>query len=183
MSSNAPIQPWQLYRNCTQLHTFDCPDCVNIVCTLDEIQERMEQLSNEEMKREAKYDFEYSVQHTIEWSRHNLHAAQKNDAKNKIISKMKNDEAFCTFDSGQKVFPQEFRESQNRYFAKKGMSVLVGSFVSKTSTKNAIVSGPNSPEYYTEFCILALSNASQTDLDSLSGSELIIKEFKKIMGI
>ena len=35
------------------------------------------------------------------------------------------------------------------------------------------------PSFNTESYILALTNASQTDLDSLSGSEIIIKQFKE----
>ncbi|CAF2080769.1 unnamed protein product, partial [Rotaria magnacalcarata] len=113
---------------CTQSHTFDRPDCINIIQTLDEIGERIKKISQEEIKRKTQYDFENTAQHIIEWSRHNLRAAQQNTAKSKIISKMKSDEAFCTFDWGQKILPQEYRESQSTYFGKKGMSVLVGSF-------------------------------------------------------
>ncbi|CAF4181776.1 unnamed protein product [Rotaria magnacalcarata] len=174
-----PICPEQ-HRNCTQSHTFDCSDCVNIIRTIDEIQEKIEKLSNEEVKREAKYDFDNAAQHIIEWSRHNLRAAQQNDAKSKIISKMQDDEAFCTFDWGQKILPQEFRESQNTYFGKKGMSVLIGSFVWKNSSKAAATTTSNSTTAFnTESYILTLTNASQTDLDSLSGSEIIIKQLKE----
>ena len=35
------------------------------------------------------------------------------------------------------------------------------------------------PSFNTESYIPALTNASQTDLDSLSGSEIIIKQFKE----
>ena len=107
------------HSRCTQSHTFDCPDCINIIRTLDEIGERIQKISQEEIKRETQYDFENAAQHIIEWSRHNLRAAQQNTAKNKIISEMKSDEAFCTFDWGQKILPQEYRENQSTYFGKK----------------------------------------------------------------
>ncbi|CAF3375308.1 unnamed protein product, partial [Rotaria socialis] len=146
-----PICPEQ-HRNCTQSHTFDCSDWVNIIRTIDEIQEKIEKLSNEEVKREAKYDFDNAAQHIIEWSHHNLRAAQQNDAK----------------------------KSQNTYFGKKGMSVLIGSFVWKNSSKTAATTTSNSTTAFnTESYILTLTNASQTDLDSLSGSEIIIKQFKE----
>ena len=94
----------QYCSKCTQAHSFDCHDCLNIIRTLDEIDEK---ISDEEFKRETQYDFENAAQHIIECSRHNIRAAQQNAAKNKIISEMKSDEAFCTFDWGQKILPQE----------------------------------------------------------------------------
>ena len=168
------------HSNCSRSHNSDCSDCVNVICTLDEIKKRIEYISNEEIKRETKYDFDNTSQHIIEWSRHNLRAAQQNDAKNKIISQMKNDEAFCTFDWGQKILPQEFRESQNMYFGETGMLVLVGSFVWKNQpTTNSATGSICTPSYNTVPYILALTNAPQTDLDSLSGSEIIIKQLKE----
>ena len=131
-----------------------------------------------EIKIEAQYDFENAVQHIIEWSRHNLRATQQNTAKNNIISKIGSDEAFCTFDWGQKVLPQEYQEGQSTYFGKKGMSVLVGSFLWKNSTADTVVSGAAcSPPMHTESYILALTSTAQTDLDTLSTSEIILKQF------
>ena len=93
---------------------------------------------------------------------------------------MKSDEAFCTFDWGQKILPQEFREKQSTYFGKKEMSVLVGSIVWKDSTAIAAGSSFTSTfSWCTEPYILALTNAAQTDLDSLSASEIILKQFKE----
>ena len=133
-------------------------------------------ISNEEIKSETKYDFDNASQHLVDLSRHNLRTAQQNYAKTKIISQMKTDEAFCTFDWSQKILPQEFRERQNTYFGRAGMSVLVGSFVWKNPTMTtSATDSACMPSFNTESYILALTNASQTDLDSLSGSEIIIK--------
>ncbi|CAF3815144.1 unnamed protein product, partial [Rotaria magnacalcarata] len=165
---------------CTQAHTSDCPDCINISRTLDEIGEMIKQISNEEFKRETKYDFDNASQHIIEWSRHNIRGARQNEAKNQIISQIGDDEAFCTFDWGQNILPQEFRGKQSTYFGKKGMSVLVGSFVWKnSSTITATTTSPSTPTFYTESYILAITNAAQKDLDSLSANEIIIKQFKE----
>ena len=166
--------------NCSHPHNSDCPDCINIICTLDEIRKRIKTINNEEIKMATKYDFDNASQHIVEWSRHNLRAAQQNDAKNKIISQMKTDEAFCIFDWGQEILPQEFRERQNAYFEKAGMSVLVGSFVWKNQPMTTSATDPACmPSFNSESYILALTNASQTELDSLSGSEIIIKQFKE----
>ncbi len=170
----------QHYCECTRQHVTMCSDCINIIVTLDEISEKINKIADEELKCETKYDFEHASQHIIEWSRHNLRAACQNDGKNKIISQMRDDEAFCTFDWGQKILPQEFRESQSAYFGKRGMSVLVGSFVWKKSSENAeTTSSSSESSFQTESYILALTNAAQTDLDSLSAYEIILKQFQK----
>ena len=60
------------------------------------------------------------------------------------------------------------------------MSVLVGSFVWKNSTATAAGSSFTSTlSLCTESYIPALTNAAQTDLDSLSASEIILKQFKE----
>ena len=128
------------YSKCTRSYSFDYLDCLNIIRTFDEITEKSKKISHEEIKREIQYDVENAAQHVIEWSRHNLRATQQNGAKNKIISGMKSDEAFCTFDSDQKILPQQYREKQNTYFGKKGMSVLIGSFIWNNSTTDVVVS-------------------------------------------
>ena len=46
------------YRNRSHPHNSDCPDFINIICTLDEIGEEIEMISNEEIKRETKYNFD-----------------------------------------------------------------------------------------------------------------------------
>ncbi|CAF5030953.1 unnamed protein product, partial [Rotaria sp. Silwood1] len=96
---------------------------------------------------------------------------------------MDDDEAFCTFDWGQKILPQEHREAQSAYFGKKGMSVLVGSFVWKDSAQRlastaTTTTSLSSRTYSTESYIVAITNAAQTELDTLSAGEIITKQFK-----
>lgn len=170
---------------CSQEHRSVCSDCMNIIQTLDEIKQKIDHVSDTELRNELKFDFDNAAEHIIEWSRHNLRAVQQDKAKTTIVSQMGVDEAFCTFDWGQKILPQEHRESQKKYFGKKGMSVLVGSFVWKDNplplSNEAEVSTSTSsvPTFSTQSYILALTNASQTELDTLSASEIILKEFKK----
>ena len=91
-----PKCPMQ-HCNCSHLHNSDCPDCINIICAPDEIRERIETISTEEIKRKIKYDFDMAYQHTVERSRHDLRAVQQNDSKKRIISQMKTHEAFLHF--------------------------------------------------------------------------------------
>lgn len=172
----------QHYSNCTRQHTSNCPDCVNIIATLDEIMQKIDKIADKEIQCEAKFDFDNSLQHIVEWSRHNIRAVRQDSEKKSIISKMGNDEAFCTFDWGQKILPQKYREPQSAYFGKRGMSVLVGSFVWKdqsSSLATAVTTNAVPPPIFsTQSYILALTNAAQTELDTLSAAEIITKQFK-----
>lgn len=172
------------YSKCNHIHTTNCSDCMNIIQTLDEIKQKIEIISDPDSQAEVKYDFENASEHIVEWSRHNVRAVQQDCEKTKIISKMETDEAFCTFDWGQKILPQEYRESQKKYFGKKGMSILVGSFVWKdgssfTAIDNAATTiSSSAPAFSTKSYIVALTNASQTEIDTLSAGEIILKQFK-----
>ena len=171
------------YSNCSHAHVLDCPECINIILTLDEISRNIEKIADKDTQREVRFDYENASEHIVEWSRHNLRAARQDAEKKSVISQMGQDEAFCTFDWGQKILPQDYREAQNTYFGKRGMSVLVGSFVWKnplplpaTTITNAIT--VSAPTFSTESYILAFTNAAQTELDSLSAGEIITKQFK-----
>ena len=79
---------------------------------------------------------------------------------------MDEDEAFCTFDWGQKSLPQKHRETQTIYFGKKKeCRFLWGSFVWKaqvsrlTSTPTTTTS-ISPPTYSTESYIVAISDAA-----------------------
>ena len=48
----------QYCSKCTQAHSFDCHDCLSIIRTLDEIDEKIKKISDEEFNRETQYDLE-----------------------------------------------------------------------------------------------------------------------------
>ena len=100
----------EYYSNCNHTHTAHCPDCINIIITLDEISQQIPKVGNKDFEREARFDFENASEHIVEWSHHNLRAARQDTEKKSIISQMEEDEAFCTFDWGQKILPQKHRE-------------------------------------------------------------------------
>ena len=96
---------------------------------------------------------------------------------------MDQDEAFCMFDWGQKFLPQEYRETQSTYFGKRGILVLVGSFVWKDSmpplaTTIVTITTFSPTTFFPESYILAFTSAVQTGLDSLSAGEIITKRLK-----
>jgi hypothetical protein len=171
------------HSNCNHVHAAHCPDCINIIVTLDEISQKIQKITDNDTGREARFDFDNASEHIVEWSRHNLRAARQDAEKKSTILQMDEDEAFCTFDWGQKILPQEHREAQSTYFGKKGMSVLVGSFIWKAQVprlaSTAITTTNLSPPTYsTKSYIVAITDAAQTELDSLSAGEIITRQFK-----
>ena len=160
-----------------------CSEYLNIIRTLDEIKENVDKISDPELHAEVKYDFENAAEHIIEWSRHNIRSTQQDHEKTKIISKMEVDVAFCTFDWSEKSLPQEYRESQKKYCGKKGMSVFIGSFVWKNESTSpvenyATTSTSSTRIFATESYIVALTNASQTEIETLGADEIILKQFQ-----
>ena len=162
---------------------MDCPDCIIIILTHDEISQTIEKITDKDIQREVKFGYENALEYIVEWLRHNLCATRQDAEKKFIISQMNQDEAFCMFDWGQKFLPQEYREAQSTHFGKRSMLVLVGSFVCKDSmpplatTMTPITTfSPNT--FSTESYILAFTSAVQRGLDSLSAGEIITKQLK-----
>ena len=171
------------HSNCSHVHTSHYPDSINIIVTLDEINQKIQKIVDKDLEHEAKFDFENASEHIIEWSRHNLLAARQDTEKKSTILQMDEDEAFCTFDWRQKILPQKHREAQTTYFGKKGMSIFVSSFVWKNQvprlTSTSTTTTSVSPlTYSTESYIVAITHAAQTELDPLIASEFITKQFK-----
>lgn len=163
--------------DCAVAHTSHCVDCMNVICTLDEISQNIGKIADKDSQLETLFDFDNASEHVIEWSRHNLRAARQDMEKKRIIAQMKDDEAFGTFDWAQKVLPQEYREAQRQYFGKTGMSVFVGSFVWKAGQQQSPTTADSSATYSTASYIVALDSAAQTELDSLSVGEIVTRQF------
>ena len=96
---------------------------------------------------------------------------------------MEDNEAFCTFDWRQKFCLRSIEKLKVRTLAKKAMSVLVGSFVWKDSTTKlantaTITTSLSHSSYCTESYIVAITDAAQTEVDTLSAGEIITKQFR-----
>ena len=165
------------------MHVLGCPDCIIIILTHDEISQNIEENTDKDIQREVKFGYENASEYIVKWSRHNLRATRQDAEEKFIISRMDQDEAFCVFDWGQKFLSQEYREAQSTYFGRRGMLVLVRSFVWKDSmpplaTTMTTITTFSPTTFSTESYILPFTSAVQTGLDSLSASEIITKQLK-----
>ncbi|CAF4591160.1 unnamed protein product [Rotaria sp. Silwood2] len=99
---------------------------------------------------------------------HRVRAAQQEIQKKKYIDQMDETTAFLTVDWSQKILPQQFREGQTAYFGKKGMSLLVGSFVFKDPSHDKLIS---------KTYMVALTKCSQSEFETLCAAQLILEQF------
>ena len=138
----------------------------------------------EDDRKELQYDLENAVESIIEWIRHLIRGVCQDNEKRRIIDNLTSESAFAIFDWGQKILPTKHREAQSEYFGKRGLSVLVASFVLRSQSIDAhraaenVDSMPSAEHYQTSSYIVALTTANQNDLDTLSGTELIVNKFK-----
>ncbi|CAF1127046.1 unnamed protein product [Didymodactylos carnosus] len=156
---------------CSHDHTLVCEVCVALAQLLDGIEENITILTDKEIKDELTYDFEQSRDVVVEQSRHIVHSVQQNIAKANDIKNLSDDSAYMTIDWAQKILRIEHREGQSKYFGKKGMFVLVGSFT--------MINPEMADSCKTKTYMLALPRCPQTELDTLSGGHLIATEFAK----
>lgn len=171
---------------CSVAHTETCSECDNLLLTLAEIDYYISNITNSEDRQEFSYDFHNATESIIELHRHIIRGVCQDNEKKEIINNLSENSTFTIFDWGQKIIPQCYRESQKQYFGKKGLSILVGSFVvrnnqTSTTTKltNTTTTTTTSSDsnYITSTYIVALTVANQTDLDTLSATQLIIEKF------
>jgi hypothetical protein len=104
-------------------------DCHSLFFLFDEIENHINSIAEKELKDELLYDFGISWNSIFELMGHKIRAAQQEQQKQKYLDAMDKSTALLTVDWSQKILPQQFREGQSSYYGKKGMSVLVGSFL------------------------------------------------------
>ena len=177
---------------CSVAHTEKCSDCENVFCTLAEIESHISDVIDSENRDELSYDFHNATESIMELFRHKLRGVCQDNEKSNIINNLSMDSTFAIFDWGQKIIPQRYRESQKDYYGKKGLSILVGSFVIRnnqtipttkpinaTTTTTTTTTTTSSPDnaYITSTYIVSLTVANQNDIDTLSATQLIIEKF------
>ena len=115
--------------------TFCHLDCLSITQLFDRVEDVINTMVDEEVKRELIYDLGLVWDSVFQLMGHQVRATQHGQQKRKYIDVLDESTAFLTVDWSQKVLPQQFREGQSSYFGKKGMSLLVGTFVFKAPSQ------------------------------------------------
>jgi len=88
---------------CRHAHTLDCPDCMKIIHTLDEIGQKIEKITNSDVRQEAKYDFENASEHIVERPRDNLRATRQDVEKKLSVHSIGFKKSCCKSTANLKV--------------------------------------------------------------------------------
>ena len=104
---------------------MSCPDCCNLIMTLDSIQAK----ANKTGDPDIIYGVKRYTGMILEWMRHSLRSVQQNKAKQDVMGYLESGHsALWLKEWAQKALPISFRENQADYFGKKGMSLAVDVF-------------------------------------------------------
>ena len=85
----------------------------------------------ENQREELQFDFESVKEKVLQLRSHLLRAKNQERAKTKILSELQPHQALLTMDWAIKFLPSKFREAQQDWFAKKGISWHVSAVISK----------------------------------------------------
>ena len=146
-------------------HSSNCNDCSNLCATIDEIIDTLVE-SEFKNKDDILYDANAAKENIMRWTQHIIRHVQQNKAKIDAIELLSDTTGLWIRDYCQKVLPLPFRESQSSYFGKKGMTVHVDVFLTKSAN------GIKKKTYFS-----TAYRSDQDVKDSLSLADHVIKQF------
>ncbi|XP_064648485.1 uncharacterized protein LOC135500764 [Lineus longissimus] len=121
---------------CSQKHDFSCQRCDEISYIFDTIESAFSDSDvsyrYEKQREELLFDFEAAKEKIIQLKAHLLRAKNQERAKTKILDELLPNQCLMTMDWAMKFLPMKFREAQQDWFAKKGISWHVSALVTKT---------------------------------------------------
>ena len=109
---------------CDHPHIERCLSCSAIPAVIDEVESCIQISANlpEDTRSELGHDLEQSKNKIKEWQSHIVRACNQEVSKTNIVEKMRSDQALIIMDWAMKYLPQSFRESQQNWFGKQGIS-------------------------------------------------------------
>ena len=85
------------------------------------------------------YDFEDAQTRIWKFKCHVVRAVNQDRAKQAILDNLKSDEALLTMDWAMKFIPTKFREAQQDWFGKRGISWHVSAIITKQADEDFVV--------------------------------------------
>ena len=139
-----------------------CQECFNVM----EIMQKCLDFVVETADEDLKYDVQRSVENILAYMKHQMRDAQQKLAKEFACDHIDNVTAFWLRDYSQKILPMSYREGQRSYFGKKGMSLHVDVFLTKSSEEIEKM------VYFT-----AVHRSDQTKLDTMNIADHVLSKF------
>ena len=103
----------------------NCKECYDLCHSIDSLSEIAVEFEADE---DTMYELETAMKNIIDYLKHLMRNSQKKKAEEYAFPNLKENIAFWLRDFCQKVLPVKFRESQQDYYGKKGISLHVDAF-------------------------------------------------------
>ena len=120
---------------CDQVHDRSCSNCENVLEIFSLISDHCSQDTvlnqDERSKADLLYDLNNIQNDIMQYMTHIIRDCQQEKIKTKIVEELTDDDLFWIKDWSQKVLPRKFREKQEEYFGKKGISQHVDVVLTK----------------------------------------------------
>ncbi|XP_063397175.1 uncharacterized protein LOC134681468 [Mytilus trossulus] len=118
--------------SCQHEHNQVCKKCDDLTETLVKIEKSSDEVLYESADQEDDtiYMVEQSIKAVQEWKKHLLRSYNQDTARSEILHKLSKDEVLVERDWAMKFLPMRYRESQSKWFGKRGLNwhVSVGSY-------------------------------------------------------
>ena len=97
-----------------------------------EVEAVLDSLEDGAVKDEMKYDVRHYVEKIEAWKAHLLHSINQDQARLDMLQDLNPESALLVFDWAMKFLPRKFREAQNDWFGKRGISWHITVAIRKT---------------------------------------------------
>ncbi|XP_078338287.1 uncharacterized protein LOC111121882 isoform X2 [Crassostrea virginica] len=117
---------------CSHLHDVGCPSCEDLYQVTQELKAVADEVVYEsnDQKDDIQYTLSQSLKALEDWKKHILRSVNQDKARSDICEDLKDDEVLIERDWAMKFLPLFYRESQSKWFGKRGLNwhIAVGTY-------------------------------------------------------
>ena len=127
---------------CDHAHDTVCEKCEALQSVLREIEKQIRSKSivfyNKDHQEDMLYDFAKAKNNILNWKAHILRSCNQEKAKQDLLQNLETSEAIIVMDWAMKFQQMKFREKQEEWFGKRGLSWHISSVVFKDSNSEEV---------------------------------------------
>ena len=133
-----PIDP-DFQEQCTHQHELRCPQCDDITSCLQKMQKIIKTGENlnfysKDHKDDLLYDIEKALDAVNKWKAHIMRTVNQEMAKQDIIENLDSNTCLLILDWAMKFLQLRFREKQNDWYGKRGISWHISSVITRSQS-------------------------------------------------
>ena len=124
---------------CTHQHTLHCPQCDEITCCLQNMQQivkdsRTVSFYSKEQQDDFLYDIQKASDAIIQWKAHIMRSVNQECAKQDILEKLDQTSCLLVMDWAMKFLQLRYREKQCDWYGKRGLSWHISSVIARSNS-------------------------------------------------